>query len=86
MQQWEMEVVDVERAFLYDILDEETFMMMPEGLKVYLKSTFEDEKWRLLELMENDMGFSKCLCLLQVRLDELDDNKIKSCQIYKIIK
>ena len=35
MNNWEMEVVDIETAFLYGILEEEIFMKIPEGLNVY---------------------------------------------------
>ena len=34
LEGWDMEVVDIETAFLYGILDEEIFMKMPEGLEV----------------------------------------------------
>ena len=33
---WEMEVMDIETAFLYDILEELIFMKMPEGLDIYI--------------------------------------------------
>ena len=35
MNNWEIELVDIETAFLYGILEEETFMKIPEGLGVY---------------------------------------------------
>ena len=35
MSNWEMEVVDIETAFLYGILEEEIFMKIPEGLDIY---------------------------------------------------
>ena len=35
MNNWEMEVVDIETAFLYGILEEEIFMKILDGLDVY---------------------------------------------------
>ena len=35
-----MEVVDIDTAFLYCVLDEEIFMKVPGGLDVYLESNF----------------------------------------------
>ena len=81
-----MEVVDIETAFLYGVLDEEIFMKIPEGLDEYLESTFENNECLILDkaiyglvqatrqfhkkltkVMENKMGFLKCMadeCLL----------------------
>ena len=75
-----MEVVDIETAFLYGILDEEIYMKIPEGLETYLETNFEEEDClvldkaiyglvqaarqfhkRLTSVMENEMGFMKCL-------------------------
>ena len=86
MQEWEMDVVYTETAFLYGILDEDIFMKMSEGLDIHLETTFSDQEClaldkviyglvqairqfhkRLKEVIENDMGFSKCMadeCLL----------------------
>ena len=44
LNDWDMEVVDIETAFPYGILDEEIFMKLPEGLDVYLETTFDDEE------------------------------------------
>lgn len=49
MKEWEMEVVDIETAFLYGVLDEAIFMKIPEGLDLYLESAFENDENLILE-------------------------------------
>ena len=49
MKEWEMEVVDIETAFLYGVLDEEIFMKIPEGLDAYLDFTFENDECLILD-------------------------------------
>ena len=44
-----MEVVDIETAFLYGMLDEEIFMKMPEGFDIYLESSFENDDCLILD-------------------------------------
>ena len=44
-----MEVVDIVTAFLYGVLDKEIFMKMPEGLDVYLESSFENDECLILD-------------------------------------
>ena len=80
MQGWIMEVVDIETAFLYGILDEEIYVKIPEGLETYLETNCEEEDCLVLDeaiyglvqaarqfhkrstsVMENEMGFMKCL-------------------------
>ena len=41
---WNMEVVDIETAFLYGVLDEEIYMKMPEGLENYMETNFEENE------------------------------------------
>ena len=49
MKEWKMEVIDIEIAFLYGVLDEEIFMKIPEGLDIYLESTFENDECLILD-------------------------------------
>ena len=42
--EWNMEVVDIERAFLYGVLDEEIYMKIPEGLEDYMGTGFEGDE------------------------------------------
>ena len=44
-----MEVVDIETAFLYGVLDEAIFMKIPEGLDLYLESAFENDECLILD-------------------------------------
>ena len=39
-----MEVVNIETAFFYGILEEEIFMKVPEGLDIYKGSDFDEDK------------------------------------------
>ena len=41
LNDWNMEVVDIEIAFLYGVLDEEMYMKMPEGLENYMETNFK---------------------------------------------
>ena len=36
LNEWNMEVVDIETAFLYGVFDEEIYMKIPEGLEDYM--------------------------------------------------
>ena len=49
MNKWEMEVVDIETAFLYGILEEEIFMKILEGLDVYKGCNFDEDKCLVLD-------------------------------------
>ena len=49
LEGWNMEVVDIETAFLYGILDEEIFMKMPEGLDIYLDTNFSNHECLVLD-------------------------------------
>ena len=49
MNNWEMEVVDIETAFLYGILDEEIFMKIPEGLDIYKGCDFDEDECLVLD-------------------------------------
>ena len=40
LNEWNMEVVDIETAFLYGVLDEEIYMKIPEGLEDYMGTGF----------------------------------------------
>ena len=48
-EQLEMEVVDIETAFLYGILEEEIYMKILEGLDVYKGRNFNDNKCLVLD-------------------------------------
>ena len=49
MQEWTMEVVDIETAFLYGILDKQIFMQIHEGLGTLLDMNFDDEECLVLD-------------------------------------
>ena len=49
MNNWEMEVVDIETTFLYRILEEEIFMKILEGLDVYKESDLDEDKCLVLD-------------------------------------
>ena len=55
MNNWEMEVVDIETAFLYGILEEEIFMKIPEGLNVYKGCHFDEDKCLVLDKAINGL-------------------------------
>ena len=49
MNNYEMELVDIETAFLYGILEEEIFMKIPEGLDVYKGCDFDENRCLVLD-------------------------------------
>ena len=49
MNNWEMEVVDIETAFLYGILEEEICMKILEGLDIYKGCDFDEDKCLVLD-------------------------------------
>ena len=49
LNDWNMEVVDIETAFLYGVLDEEIYMKMPEGLENYMEAIFGGDECLILD-------------------------------------
>ena len=49
LNEWYMEVVDIETVFLYGVLDEETNMKMSEGLETYMNSSFQEDECLILD-------------------------------------
>ena len=43
MYGWDVDIVDIETAFLYGDLDEEIYMKIPEGLAEHLDTKFNDD-------------------------------------------
>ena len=48
LNQWKMEIVDVETAFLYGDLEEEIYMKLPEGLDLFLEKKFDSDEALIL--------------------------------------
>ena len=53
-----MDVVDIETAFLYGILDEEIFMTLPEGLDIYLETNFNNHECLALDKAIHDLVYA----------------------------
>ena len=49
LNEWNMEVVDIETAFLYGVLDEEIYMKIPEGLEDYMDTSFGGDECLILD-------------------------------------
>ena len=49
LNEWNMEVVYTETAFLYGVLDEEIYMKIPEGLKDYMDMSFRGDECLVLD-------------------------------------
>ena len=49
MSGWIFEIVDIETAFLYGELEEEIYMKIPEGLRIYEQKNYDDEACLILK-------------------------------------
>ena len=49
LNEWNMEVVDIETAFLYGVLDEEIYMKIPEGLEDYMNMSSGGDECLILD-------------------------------------